>query len=66
MSTVNVLDHPLIQHKLAILRSKNTSVKEFRELIMTTLGASVLVMLMKMVTTAVVLLLKELGLKRLT
>ncbi len=33
MSTVHVLEHPLIQHKLAILRSKNTSVKEFRELI---------------------------------
>ncbi len=33
MSKVQVLDHPLIQHKLAILRSKNTSVKEFRELI---------------------------------
>ena len=33
MSAVHVLDHPLIQHKLAILRSKNTSVKEFRELI---------------------------------
>ncbi|MBR3978760.1 MAG: uracil phosphoribosyltransferase [Oscillospiraceae bacterium] len=33
MSTVHVLNHPLIQHKLAILRSKNTSVKEFRELI---------------------------------
>ena len=33
MSKVHVLDHPLIQHKLAILRSKNTSVKEFRELI---------------------------------
>ena len=33
MAKVMVLDHPLIQHKLAILRSKNTSVKEFRELI---------------------------------
>ena len=33
MSTVHVLDHPLIQHKLAILRNKDTSVKEFRELI---------------------------------
>ena len=33
MSKVHVLDHPLIQHKLAILRSKNTSVKEFRELV---------------------------------
>ena len=33
MATVHVLDHPLIQHKLAILRSKDTPVKEFRELI---------------------------------
>ena len=33
MGSVHVLEHPLIQHKLAILRSKNTSVKEFRELI---------------------------------
>ena len=33
MSNVYVLDHPLIQHKQAILRSKNTPVKEFRELI---------------------------------
>ena len=33
MAKVCVLDHPLIQHKLAILRSKDTSVKEFRELV---------------------------------
>ena len=33
MANVHVLDHPLIQHKLAILRNKKTSVKEFRELI---------------------------------
>ncbi len=33
MATVHVLDHPLIQHKLAILRQKDTPVKEFRELI---------------------------------
>ena len=33
MATVHVLDHPLIQHKLAILRDKNTGVKEFRELV---------------------------------
>ena len=33
MSTVTVLDHPLIQHKLSILRSKDTGVKEFRELV---------------------------------
>ena len=33
MATVHVLDHPLIQHKLAILRNENTSVKEFRELV---------------------------------
>ena len=33
MANVHVLDHPLIQHKLAILRDKNTPVKEFREMI---------------------------------
>ena len=33
MAKVQVLDHPLIQHKLAILRNKDTSVKEFRELV---------------------------------
>lgn len=33
MSNVHVFDHPLIQHKLSILRDKNTSVKEFRELV---------------------------------
>ena len=30
MSELHVFDHPLIQHKLSILRDKNTSVKEFR------------------------------------
>ena len=33
MSRVHVFDHPLIQHKLSILRDKTTSVKEFRELV---------------------------------
>ena len=33
MGTVHVLDHPLIQHKLAILRNKETGTKEFRALI---------------------------------
>ena len=33
MGVVHELNHPLIQHKLAILRSKKTGVKEFRELI---------------------------------
>ena len=33
MSVVHELNHPLIQHKLAILRSKKTGVKEFRELV---------------------------------
>ena len=33
MGTLHVLNHPLIQHKLSILRDKNTSVKEFRELV---------------------------------
>lgn len=29
---VYVFDHPLIQHKTALMRDVNTSVKEFREL----------------------------------
>ncbi len=33
MSVVHELNHPLIQHKLAILRNKKTGVKEFRELV---------------------------------
>ena len=33
MANVHVLDHPLIQHKLAILRNKETGTKEFRSLI---------------------------------
>ncbi|MBQ8587730.1 MAG: uracil phosphoribosyltransferase [Oscillospiraceae bacterium] len=31
MGKVIVLDHPLLHHKLSILRDKNTGVKEFRE-----------------------------------
>ena len=31
MAKLTVIDHPLIQHKLAILRNKDTGVKEFRE-----------------------------------
>ena len=31
MGKVQILDHPLLQHKLTILRDKNTGVKEFRE-----------------------------------
>lgn len=30
---VRIFDHPLIQHKIAILRDEKTSMKEFRELI---------------------------------
>ena len=33
MSNVHVFDHPLIQHKLAIMRRKETGPKEFRELL---------------------------------
>ena len=33
MGTIHVFDHPLIAHKLAILRNRKTSVKEFRELV---------------------------------
>lgn len=33
MGKVYIFDHPLIQHKLSIMRSKETSTKEFRELL---------------------------------
>lgn len=33
MSKLYVFDHPLIQHKLSIMRDKNTGAKEFRELL---------------------------------
>jgi len=33
MHNVFVFDHPLIQHKVSLLRDKNTSSKEFRELV---------------------------------
>lgn len=33
LSKVHLLDHPLIQHKLSIMRNKETGAKEFRELL---------------------------------
>ncbi|MBE6948660.1 MAG: uracil phosphoribosyltransferase [Ruminococcaceae bacterium] len=33
MGELHVLDHPLLQHKLTVIRDKNTSVKEFREIV---------------------------------
>ncbi|MBQ1501319.1 MAG: uracil phosphoribosyltransferase [Firmicutes bacterium] len=33
MSTLHVIDHPLIQHKLTIMRQKDTPTKDFRELL---------------------------------
>ncbi|MGE5615260.1 MAG: uracil phosphoribosyltransferase [Bacillota bacterium] len=33
MDNVFVFDHPLIQHKISLLRDKNTTTKEFRELV---------------------------------
>lgn len=33
MGKLTVFDHPLIQHKLSIIREKNTGVKEFREVV---------------------------------
>ncbi len=33
MSKITIFDHPLIQHKLSILRDKSTGSKQFRELI---------------------------------
>ncbi len=33
MGKLYIMDHPLIQHKLSIIRDKHTSVKEFREIV---------------------------------
>lgn len=33
MSKVHVIDHPLVQHKLTMIRDKNTGPKDFRELV---------------------------------
>ena len=33
MEHVHVINHPLLQHKVSVLRDKNTSVKEFREIV---------------------------------
>ena len=33
MEMVHILDHPLLQHKLSILRDENTSVTEFRQVV---------------------------------
>ena len=33
MSALHIIDHPLIQHKLTIMRDKRTGAKEFRELL---------------------------------
>lgn len=33
MSNLHILDHPLIQHKLSIIRNKETGTKQFRELV---------------------------------
>ena len=33
MEKVHILDHPLLQHKLSILRDENTGVKDFRKVV---------------------------------
>lgn len=33
MAKVTIMDHPLIQHKIGIIRDQNTGTKEFREMI---------------------------------
>src|SRR5215212_9554474 len=33
MRGVTVVDHPLVQHKLTLMRKKDTSIKSFRELL---------------------------------
>lgn len=33
MNTVHIIEHPLVQHKISLMRDKNTGAKEFRELV---------------------------------
>ncbi|HOR22558.1 MAG TPA: uracil phosphoribosyltransferase, partial [Ruminococcus sp.] len=33
MAGLHIIDHPLVQHKISLLRDKNTGTKEFRELV---------------------------------
>lgn len=33
MSQLHIIDHPLVQHKISLLRDRNTGTKEFRELV---------------------------------
>ena len=33
MASLHIIDHPLVQHKLTIMRDKRTSTKKFRELL---------------------------------
>ena len=33
MDKVNVIEHPLVQHKISLMRDINTGTKEFRELV---------------------------------
>ncbi|HOV41385.1 MAG TPA: uracil phosphoribosyltransferase [Oscillospiraceae bacterium] len=33
MTNLHIIDHPLVQHKISLMRDKNTGSKEFRELV---------------------------------
>ncbi len=33
MANLHIIDHPLVQHKISLMRDKNTGTKEFRELV---------------------------------
>ena len=33
MEKVHILDHPLLQHKLSILRDETTGVRDFRQVV---------------------------------
>ena len=33
MSVVEIVDHPLIQHKISLLRDRRTGTKEFRDMV---------------------------------
>ena len=40
MSKTMIMDHPLVQHKVSLLRNKNTGTKEFKELVLSLIHIS--------------------------
>ena len=47
LKNVHILKHPLIDHKIALIRDKNTNTKQFREIISDLISISINVSIIK-------------------